>query len=281
MLLGLLWFASGSNLGAADADKAAHHVPSSLVLACRLANYGPHEAAAWTHLPAIGIRHVFMNVPAPGQVEATRKRLAEHGLTAVVLRGETDLSLPAGVDRLAEQLAICERMGVKYLFLSPKRHGTAKAVMYERLRQAGDVARRHGVTIALETHPDLGTNGDVHRETMQRINHPNVRVNFDTGNVHYYNRGTDAPTELKKVVEYVATVEVKDHNGEFEAWHFPALGRGVVDIPGVLRLLQERGYMGPITIEIEGIKGVERTLADLQKDLEDSVRYLRSLQPFK
>ncbi|MBN1461681.1 MAG: sugar phosphate isomerase/epimerase [Armatimonadetes bacterium] len=247
------------------------------VLACRLANYGAFEEEAWTHLPTIGVKYVFMNAPAADQAEAVKKRLAEHGLTAVVLRGSADLSKPSGVDELAAQLAVCEELGVKYLFLSPKRNGAEKEVIYERLRQAGDHARRHGVTIALETHPDLGTNGDVHLQTMQAVNHPKIRVNFDTANIHYYNKGTDAPTELKKIIDYVATVEVKDHNGQFETWNFPALGKGVVDIPAVLRLLREHGYRGPITMEIEGIKGVDRDLPAIKKDIEESTAYMRSL----
>jgi sugar phosphate isomerase/epimerase/dienelactone hydrolase len=251
------------------------------VLACRLANYQEFEEAAWTHLPSIGIRHVFMSVPAPDQVEATRKRLAEHGLTVVVFRGDADLSLRSGVDRLAEQLATCERMGVRFLFLSVKRCDVDQQVIYERLRRAGDLARKHGVIIALETHPDLGTNGDVQRETMRQVNHPNVRVNFDTGNIHYYNRGTDAPTELSKIVDYVATVELKDHHGEFETWNFPALGLGVVDFPAVLAILREHKYTGPMTLEIEGIKGIRRSQQEIEKDIADSAAYLRSLGKFK
>ncbi len=251
------------------------------VLACRLANYGPFEESAWTHLPSLGLRHVFMNAPAPDHVAAVRRRLAEHGLTAVVLRGDADLTLPTGVDRLAEQLATCEQMDVHFLFLSVKRRDVDKQVIYERLRQAGELARQHGVTIALETHPDLGTNGDVQLETMRQVHHPNVRVNFDTGNISFYNRGTDAPAELRKIIDYVATVEVKDHNGQFEAWNFPALGQGRVDFPSVLRLLREHHYAGPVTIEIEGVQGVERSRAEIERDLADSVTYLRSLAEFR
>lgn len=251
------------------------------VLACRFANYAGCEEAAWTHLPSIGIRHVFMNAPAPDQVESTQARLASHGLTAVVLRGNADLSQPEGLARLESQCAVCERMNVRYLFLSVKRQGADKAVIYERLRQAGDLARRHGVIIALETHPDLGTNGDVLLETMRQVHHPNVRVNFDTGNIHFYNRGTDAPAELRKIIDYVATVEVKDHNGEFESWHFPALGRGCVNFPEVLKILRDHHYQGPVTLEIEGVRGVSRTRAEIEQDIAASAGYLRSLSSFR
>lgn len=252
-----------------------------IMLVCRLASYGKFQDAAWTHLPSIGIRYVFINVPPPDQIEATKKRLAEHGLTAAVMRGDADLSKPECVGELAVQLETCEKMGVKYMFLSPKRRGAPKEVIFERLRQAGDVAKKHGVTITLETHPDLGTNGDVHLETMKQINHPNIRVNFDTANIHYYNKDTDAPTELRKIIDYVTTVEVKDHNGEFETWNFPALGQGVVKIPEVLRILKEHDYAGPLTMEIEGIKGVEWSEAETKKNIADSAAYIRSLGEFK
>jgi sugar phosphate isomerase/epimerase len=255
--------------------------PANNALACRVSCYGKYQDSAWTHLPSIGVKHVFLNVPAPEQVEAMKRRLAENGLTAAVLRGDADLSQPSGLDTLASQLKTCEEMSVKYMFLSPKRNGTDKEVIYQRLRQAGDIAKKHGVTIALETHPDLGTNGDIHLETMKRINHPNIRVNFDTANIHFYNHDRDAPTELKKIIDYVATVEIKDHDGKYMSWNFPALGQGVVNIPEVLRILQEHGYAGPLTMEIEGIRGVEWDEAQTKKNIADSAAYVRSLGEFK
>ena len=201
-------------------------------LAVRIMSYGKFDKAAWQHMPAIGLSHVFLPVPAPGEVDAVMKQLKESGLKPLVLRGSTDLANESSVDELAAQAATCEKMGVKFMFLSPKHVGVSKEVAIERLRKAGDAAQKHGVIISLETHPDLGTNGDVHLETMKAINHPNVRVNFDTGNITYYNKGADAVSELKKIVDYVATVEFKDHSGGFEEWTFPTLGQGKVDFPG-------------------------------------------------
>ncbi len=198
-----------------------------------------------------------------------------------MLRGDTDLGRGSSVDELAGQLAVCEKMGVKYMFLSPKHTGVSKEVAYERLRRAGDVARRHRVTIVLETHPDLGATADDHRETMRQINHPNVRVNFDTGNITFYNKGTDAVTELKKIIDYVATVEMKDHNGQYKVWNFPVLGKGVVDFPAVLKVLEEHDFRGPITMEVEGIHGVEMDEGQTKQYIAESVKYIQSLGNFR
>ena len=250
-------------------------------LACRITSYGKYQEAAWSHLPSIGVHYVFLSVPAPNEVDAVMKKLKDNKLTALVIRGDADLSKEDSVDQLAQQLAVCGKMGVKYMFLSPKHGDAPKEVAYERLRKAGDFAKQHGVTITLETHRDLGTNADVHIETMKAINHPNVRVNFDTGNITFYNKGAAAVAELKKVIDYVGTVELKDHNLEYESWDFPALGKGKVNFPGIVQVLKEHGYKGPVTIEFEGTKGVELTEEQTKQAIADSVAYLRSLATFK
>ena len=247
------------------------------VLACRLANYGEYQDAAWEHMPSVGFKYVFMNVPEPEQVGALKQRLADHGLQVAVLRGETDLSRATCVEELAAQLETCREMGVRYMFLSPKHPGVSKDVAIERLRRAGDVAKENGITIALETHPDLGTNGDEHVATMQAIDHPNVRINFDTGNITYYNHDTDAVSELKKCIQYVATVEFKDHNGEFETWNFPVIGQGVVDFAGVMKVLRKHDYAGPITMEVEGVQGETMDEAQLKEYVQKSAEKVRSL----
>ena len=172
-------------------------------------------------------------------------------------------------------------MGVHYMFLSPKHTGVSKETAYERLRQVGEIARQHDVIVVLETHPDLGTNADVHRETMKHVDHPNVRVNFDTGNVTYYNEGADVVAELKKIVDYVATVELKDHGGQPRTWDFPALGQGKVDFAGVLDVLKTHGYSGPITIEVEGVEGKPWNEDQTKQAIADSVAFLRKLASFQ
>jgi L-ribulose-5-phosphate 3-epimerase len=275
----IAWFSTPDLVKAGE--ETTGDAKATNILACRLANYQKFQDAAWSHLPSIGFKYVFLNVPTPDQVDALKQRLDRHGLKVAVIRGDTDLSRPGSVDELAEQLKTCKRLGVRTMFLSPKHPGVSKSIACERLRRAGDIARQNGVTIALETHPDMGTNGDEHVKTMQRINHPNVRVNFDTGNITYYNRDTDAATELKKCIDYVAAVEFKDHNGQFETWNFPTIGQGAVDFAAVMKILREHGYSGPITMEVEGVRGVEMSEAEIKEYIDRSGRHIRSLGKFE
>ena len=59
---------------------------------------------------------------------------------------------------------------------------------------------------------------------MNDVDHPHVRLNFDTGNIAYYNQGADPCDELEKVKHLVRNVHLKDNRGGFEDWYFPAVG---------------------------------------------------------
>jgi sugar phosphate isomerase/epimerase len=246
-------------------------------LAVRITSYGKFQDAAWEHLPGIGVHYLFLPVPKPEEVDALMQKLEKSGLKALVVRGDTDWSKDDCVDKLAGQLAVCEKMGVRFMFLSVKCNGAPKEAVYERLRKAGDAARKHNVTLTFETHPELGTNGDVQLETMAAVNHPNVRVNFDTANVYFYNKGIDGVAELRKIRDYVAAVHLKDTSGEFHGWHFPALGRGIVDFRQTFAVLAEIGFHGPFTLEIEGFEGEEKTERLMCDRIAESLGYLRGL----
>lgn len=250
------------------------------VIACRIASYGDFQERGWSHLPEIGVHNVEIPAPAPAEVDAVRQKLSDHGLQATSLQGRCDMSEAGAPDQMKPQLEACTALGARICFLSAKAGETDRQVVYDRLRTIGDIARGLGVTVAIETHPDLITNGDVARETMDAVKHPNVKVNFDTGNIYFYNQGRTAHEELPKIMDEVAAVHLKDTNGGYKEWHFCELGQGVVDFPKVMAMFAERGFAGPFTMELEGIEGVTYDEPARLKYIADSVAYLRSIHAF-
>jgi sugar phosphate isomerase/epimerase len=247
------------------------------LIACRIYSYGKFVDKAWTHLPSIGIRHVEINIPEPDEVATLKVKLADHGLTASTLAGRFDVQQPSCVDDFKWQLGACNALGTQFCFLSVKADALDRDIAYQRLGALGEAAAQADVTIVMETHPDLITNGDIARQTMRGVNHPNVRVNFDTANVYYYNHNVDAVGELAKVIDDTAAIHLKDTNGGYKTNHFPALGQGVVDFPTVFELLNHHGFNGPCTMELEGMAGVEFDEAGRLQYVADSVQYLRDI----
>ena len=82
---------------------------------------------------------------------------------------------------------------------------------------------------------------------------------------------------MNKVINYIGAVHLKDTNGGFREWYFPALGEGVVKFPEIFRILNTRGFYGPWTMELEGIQGETLTEEGAKERVASSVRYLRSI----
>ena len=54
-----------------------------------------------------------------------------------------------------------------------------------------------------------------------------------------------------------------------------------MDFPGVLKLLEKHDFHGPITMEVEGVQGIEMDETETKRYIVDSVAYIRSLGGFR
>ena len=153
-----------------------------------------------------------------------------------------------------------------------------RRILLAHLGRLGDEAARLAMVVAFETHAGPTVNADAMLALMADLDHPALRLNFDTGNIAYYNRGLNPVDELRRVVPYVANVHLKDHRGGYENWDFPALGAGDINFREIFNVLETAGYPGPLTIEIEGVGGEpEPGLLLRHIRVMDSVRYSDSL----
>ena len=247
------------------------------IIACNLGSYRQFGANAYTHLAEIGLTNVEIGVPADDAVDKLQSDLKAHGLTATSLLGRCDVQSETVVTDFQRTLNIANEMDVKVIFVSVHAGETDKGVVYDRLRAIGENAEPLDVRVCLETHPDMAHNGDIALETMKGVNHPNIRINFDTGNVYYYNHDVNAVTEVEKIIDYVGAVHLKDTNGGYRTWHFPTLGEGVVDYKAVFQTLNDAGFYGPFTMELEGIEGENLDEAGVQARVSDSLQHLKDI----
>ena len=247
------------------------------IIACNLGSYRQFGANAYTHLAEIGLTNVEIGVPADDAVDKWQSDLKAHGLTATSLLGRCDVQSETVVTDFQRTLNIANEMDVKVIFVSVHAGETDKRVVYERLRAIGENAEPLDVKVCLETHPDMAHNGDIALETMRGVNHPNIRINFDTGNVYYYNHDVNAVKEVEKIIDYVVAVHLKDTHGGYRTWHFPTLGEGVVDYKAVFQTLNDAGFYGPFTMELEGIEGENLDEAGVQARVADSLQHLKDI----
>ena len=246
------------------------------VIACNLGSYRQYRETGYEHLARIGLTNVEIPLPERNEISAVQGELDRYGLTATSVIVRCQMDADDAVQRFVHSLDTVSEMGVGVVFSSVKSGGIDKDYIYGKLQDIGDAAGERGIVVAMETHPDMITNADVALETMAGVNHPHIRINFDTANVYYYNHNVDAVEEFERVVDYVGAVHLKDTNGEYETWHFPALGEGVVNFPAIFKCFADKGANGPYTMELEGIRGEELSREGVEKRVEDSMDYLRS-----
>jgi L-ribulose-5-phosphate 3-epimerase len=245
------------------------------LIAVNLGSYGRYRENAAAHLKSIGIRYVEIGVPAPEKAASVTRDLEQHGLAISTMIAPCNLDQPA--ENFVPAARAAKEMGVPILFVSAKAGELGLTRAYERLRELAQVADQHSVTLSLETHPDLAENAANARTTVEAVGHPRLGWNLDTANLYYYNEGTDAVEECRKGLDLIRSVHLKDTNGGFKTWNFPALGDGVVDFVGVFRLLNERGFHGPFTFELEGIEGESLSEAETQARVARSLDHLKAI----
>ena len=193
--------------------------------------------------------------------------------------GGADLLTKEGVELTHRRIQFAKRwfdVNVVISGAGQPANATERTVILDHLRQIGDLCRDLGMTLALETHKGPTQNAAAMLDLMSDLDHSSVRINFDTGNIGYYNHGLDVVDELNKVKSWVSNVHLKDNRGRFEDWYFPAIGDGgAVDFRKVRTTLEESGYSGAYTIEIEGIGGEPDPSFDVRQErIKRSVDHL-------
>lgn len=151
------------------------------------------------------------------------------------------------------------------------------------LQEAAAYAEEHGIVLALENHGLLAGKGAQVQGLIADVGSPALKATIDTGNFLLVD---EEPTDAVKTLASLAGhVHFKDFRlaTPGEAPSYPALsgkrfvgtiiGEGVVDTSQVLRLLQDSGYRGWLSVEFEGLEeerfGASRSIANLAKALAE------------
>ncbi len=147
------------------------------------------------------------------------------------------------------------------------------------LKEAVKVAEENNVKLAIENHIDYTTEEML--LLMENVDSDYLGINYDTGNVL---RMGDHPVESAKILsKYIIATHLKDispvYGADPKTWNFFAsmpLGDGIINIPEVIKALEEAKYPGFYAIEIDYLH--PKYNRELDKALAKSVNYLRSLK---
>ena len=217
---------------------------------------------ALDELAGLGVKHVepasvdkiFQHLVeedfCDGRASWLRDQLEARRLSCLSLSVHMDLTGPDAVERFHRRLKFARNIGARCVnsIAGP----TGKLEEFRKnIPAIADRARDLGVMIALENHGDLLDREQQVLELIREIDHPAVRVNYDTGNAWYYSKGAINPVEeLALLAPVVAHVHVKTPKIVDGLLRWVALGDGILDLPGLARVLKERMPGVPVSYEL-------------------------------
>ncbi len=153
-------------------------------------------------------------------------------------------------------------------FLPDVRDPLRKAFL-DTLAQVADLAARVGITVAFETGQETAK---LLRSTLDDLNCPNLKVNFDPANMLLYDM--DDPLEaIELLAPDIRSVHMKDANRPTlkGSWGEEVpLGKGQTNTKAFVKALQRVGYHGPLCIEREAGTQEQR-----YRDIEHGVKFIR------
>lgn len=216
-----------------------------------------------------GIRYVEV-IPAHVQefvakegMAAARSLLADLGLKAVSSGGVRGLAEPGpehgkAIEQLKATAEMAAALGVDRLVCPCGTTAAYKADDYERgaanLREAGEVAGRSGVTVMVEFMRGstfIGTL-DTSLRVTRVANHPHVRPMFDC---YHFWAGLSKFEDLEGVrpgeLHHVHFQDIPDRPRELlDNGTREIPGEGIAPLPRILKKLKEKGYSGPLSVEL-------------------------------
>ncbi|MFN8492085.1 MAG: sugar phosphate isomerase/epimerase [Caldilineaceae bacterium] len=184
------------------------------------------------------------------QIQRMLNKLA---LVPVSLSGHSDLTTKPGLEDAKKAVDLCARMGIDIMNTAIGGHYSEEedeAGFMGNIHELADYAAARKIGIGIEIHGIITCNGEKAVPVIEKINRPNVQINYDTGNCEFWG-GVEADKDIGKAVSHMIHCHLKDTVGGYRVWNFPAVGKGHVDFKKVLSVLKKGGYTGPFSVEIE------------------------------
>jgi L-ribulose-5-phosphate 3-epimerase len=208
-----------------------------------------------------------------------RRKLGEHGLTAVSLSGHSDLTTREGLEHGIRAVRWAAAFGIPIVNTAVGGHASkeeSEQAFLANVRELADAAEEAGMIVALEIHGDIMASGRKTLPLLEKIGRESVKVNYDTANVEFYS-GDKAVDDLEAIAPHLAHVHLKDTAGGKGVWDFGAIGSGSVDFARVLDILDQAGYRGPLSVELEFQGEPWPPLEEVDAAMRSSYQHLSSL----
>jgi len=189
------------------------------------------------------------------ELDRIKKKMADLNLTPVGLSGHCNLLDEQRLDDFRKNIVLAAEFGCQFIISSSgeahfgKEEKLADDALAENIKSLLPDLKKAGLVLGLEIHGEYGTGLSL-RPVVEKVASDLVGITYDTGNAMFYG-GKRCDEEIKTCIDIVKYVHLKDKIGGLKEWNFPAVGKGELKLGAFMDYLENNGYKGPYSVEIE------------------------------
>lgn len=202
--------------------------PTRFQIACMTLPYSAQPfARALTGIRAAGYRYVALGtthveragaMPTPilandataEQAREVGRRCRDAGLEPVMMFSMIYPEHENGLRVLRQRILQAEAAGIGQVLTFGHTRGGNRRLWIERFRELGPFAADHNVLLVVKQHGGETGTGRACAEITREVNHPNIKVNYDAGNVMDY-LNVDPIPDIRACADEVRSFCIKDH----------------------------------------------------------------------
>jgi len=147
---------------------------------------------------------------APGKAKELAKLCRDMGLEPLMMFSTVYPEAADGLKVLTNRIKQAGAAAIPQVLTFGHTSGGKRDVWIERLTQLGPIAGDHGVVLVVKQHGGSTGTGEACAEIIREVNHPNIKVNYDAGNVMDY-LDVDPIPDIIQCAQEVFSFCIKDH----------------------------------------------------------------------
>jgi sugar phosphate isomerase/epimerase len=234
--------------GVADAEPVAAPADRAAPLKLGVASYSMRNFPldkALDMAKTLGVKYMTfkdVHIPRTDPPEATRALRAKIEAAGITIMGGGTITIPNDPVQIKKEFEYAKNAGFPLIFVSPE-PGALDTI--ERM------AKEYDIKVAIHNHGPEDKMWPRPQDAYAAVKSRDKRLGLCIDIGHTTRTGTDPVKACRECRDRLYDMHVKDLASATEKESQVAVGRGVIDFPGLFRTLIDIGYQGQVGLEYE------------------------------